>query len=368
METALLSEAIGAAPLRYDITIQTFPVKDSSVEGNAINKKRHIPLPQIPRNLDLPSLDDLEKERSKMVKKLKEIIEITGKPPLVVKRFGDCFTNPLMLDTLHQILGKKGVRNLIRIEEGNSVENNSIYVIEGSLSDVYDRYGMACTKEFAIPLLEQIESGGNIRFAAMCFGHQIITQACSQLTDIPIHFDAQKGSLQFGMFPCRMGVTEHPGLKHLSAKTLSLFFSRTGYVFNDGLRARDLVKPLGFECDGKDGKNLDELPPVGFSVLGGKGLTFQPHLEVQASNSKHRRFLRRYLGRNSKQLAGSLMDIGQMVSRKGGFGNSLVDRQIKLRGRDRSGAKVSWVRNEAGPAFWIPAIDTFAADILRKIQ
>ncbi len=336
-----------------------------------------------------------------MIHQIIDLWEKKGKkPPVKLIELGNCFTNPMMIDTLQQVLSPftadqkfildaelvrrhPGFDQLVQVcnvdlrkGEYPPVEEDCIYIVGGSDADVYDPQGEAFVYGLMIPLLEHMQQHQRGRLLASCFGHQSAMKACAAIGDIPLLFQAQKGAFQFGLFPIRVSDSSHPALSPITSKTISTVFTRSGYVDIPGSRIQGLVNALAFESDGRmfqegGGEIFNErrdLPPVICSLLNGDGITIQPHLEVQASNPRHQQQLRRYLGRYGNQISSTLSN--HHYSHRYNhpefhhLANTIMGHNIGIEGTNRHGKKVHWVQNEPGPAVFTAALNTFAQDLL----
>ena len=176
------------------------------------------------------------------------------------------------------------------------VTDNRLYIIGGSLNNVYDQFGVEFLKQFVIPLLKKIQNGDPVVAYGACFGHQALLGAYGSLFDIPIQ--THKGALAFGPFPVQFKNSHH-SLRFLAQRTCTVVMTRSGYaILPSNYREYKDIIPLAFECQPPvDGSFVADkkLPPVAFSLMNGSVLTSQFHPEMILQKPHHRGLLRDFI-------------------------------------------------------------------------
>lgn len=389
----------GAVLLNQNTVIRTFASRRGQRDSHVNSTRRH-KASDLPRNLDIPDLQDqaLEAERVQLVQKLKSIKEKTGKKPLVILEFDNCFSNILMQDSIRELLGSDAdynelveVKNIrLKGEEYPKQEDGIIYVIGGSLNDAYDKHGEKFTNNFSKELLEKIEAGACIRALGVCFGSQSLLQAYGQLKGKRIR--TEKGALEFGPMPVTFS-GDDPSLRHLSGKYCSAPFTRSGYSMVDSEEENSDLKPIAFEGihDGKSWQRDENLPPVGYSMLDGRVKTVQFHPEIKLTKEKHRKILRKHLQHNfesifkdfgpparSRTRAADLMHLAKeapdLVMRSIARDRSALSspsfifgNNIDLGAMDDKYRPTTWLKKDIGAAFLVPTLLDQANSLLDQL-
>jgi hypothetical protein len=382
----------GATLLKPDSKVQTFPIPNRS---SVINTTRCFETASLPRNLDVPDLNDpsLERERIELAAKLKKLEELTGKPPIKVLEFDNCFTNPLMVSTLCGLLGMEdsfdqsvlAENGLIEIENVKlksmkyPAQQDGIYIIGGSLNDVYDKYGEAFTDQFSQELLKRAEAGEPVRGLGICFGSQSLLQAFGNLRGR--NFKTVKGALQFGAFPTRFSnSSQYPALKHLARKNCTTVMTRSGYSLVSGYEnmGEEEIEPLAFEgaLEGGGWKKNRSVPPVAFSLLNGAIITSQFHPEVRLADESHLHALRKHSKRYHNQIYcrfGSPAHIkksdNRIVVPRSALSSqdAIYNRNVHIPALDKAGRRTTWVEKDIGMAWLIPILNSHADSLLKQL-
>lgn len=385
----------GAVLLRSEsAVIRTFPLRYQESGGGsmcrAVSYSRSCKVKDLPRNSDIPDLSDakLEAERRSLVKALSEIRKLTGKPPLRLHLY-NCFTDVAMLDTILTLLGAgedPEKRELFRTTnvkiEGNydpaagkkvysypEQEDGVIDIFGGSTNDAYDDGGKNYIEGFVMPWLSQIDRGSLVRGLGICFGSQCILEGLGKLRGFDLK--TERGALQFGPFPVVFG-ERHVAVKHLEKRACTAVFTRSGYsIPDDSILSRMNLRPLAFE--GKMGENGvwlpdEELPPVAFSLLDGRVMTTQMHLEASITDPRHLRPLSKYAGRHTRGLSEAFGRNLSPFKDPLASPNYLRDHHFSLDAEDIFGKKTKWVTRDIGMAFLIPSLLHLANDLLNELE
>ena len=377
---------------REDDVIRTFPPKfliDREASPAILERRSH-KIRALPRNIDIPDLSDakLERERQSLVTTLTEIAKLTGKPPLRLHLY-DCFTDPAMLDTILTLLGahddpqKTALFQTVNVKiEGRydpsrncevynypQQETGVIDIFGGSTNDAYDDGGKNYIAEFILPWLNQIDRHAPVRGLGICFGSQCILEGLGKLRGFDVK--TQRGALQFGPFPVVFD-KRHVAVKHLENKACTAVFTRSGYsIPDDNLESRANLRPLAYE--GKlDSHGIwvenRELPPVAYSLLDGRVITTQLHLETSLRDSRHLKPLSRYAGRHAAELSkvfGPTLFFGKNPLASP---NYLRDGHFGLDAKNIFGEETKWVAKDVGMAFLIPSLLHLANDLLVELR
>lgn len=383
----------GAVLLRSEsAVIRTFPLRypvDEKV-GRSISHSRSCRVKDLPRNSNIPDLSDakLENERQSLVTALSEIRKLTGKPPLRLHLY-NCFTDVAMLDTVLTLLGvgeDPEKRELFRTTNvkiegsydpaaGEKVysypeqEDGVIDIFGGSTNDAYDDGGKNYIEEFVMPWLSAVDGGARVRGLGICFGSQCILEGLGKLKGFDVK--TERGALQFGPFPVVFG-ERHVAVKHLANQACTAVFTRSGYsIPDDSILSRINLRPLAFE--GKMSENgiwlpNQELPPVAFSLLDGRVMTTQMHLEANITDPRHLQPLSRYAGRHAKGLSETFGHTLFLSKNPLASPNYLRDHHFGLDAEDVFGKKTKWVTRDIGMAFLIPSLLHLANDLLNELQ
>ncbi len=369
-------------------TVQAFaPRYPASTRVNeAIAENRTCKAQSLPRNLNVPDLSDtkLEEQRQNLVTTLKEIAQLTDGPSLRLHLY-NCFTDPAMLDTVLTLLGankdpeKRKLLEVVnvKIQGGHypksydypTQKHGVIDVFGGSTNDAYDPGGNRYIDEFMVPWLKRIEGGEAVRGLGICFGSQCMIEATGRLKNFDV--TTERGALQFGPYPVVFG-DRHITLEHLAGKACTGVFTRSGYsVPEDSETSRKYLRPLAHE--GKMNENgvwLPDtaLPPVAYSLLGGRAVTAQMHLETSLKDPRHIRHLIRHANKHSADLSkvfGPSLFFGDNPLMSP---NYLKDHHFSLQAQSISGESTNWVAKDIGMAFLIPSLLHLATALLSELK
>lgn len=185
-------------------------------------------------NAQVPQFKDLSKDRRRLQHHLEVLYERSGTQPICLVEHKDCFTNGAMRDTLQRLLG--GVRNFRKYVMVYSIDpsiyqyplpmDDKIYILGGSVSETYDRFGHDFTRRFSLPLTEAVAASSRMRVLAVCFGYQSMAEAYGKFVGVPIR--TVKEVSQFGVYPLQFH--QHSALEPLvSELPRYAVFSRSGY-------------------------------------------------------------------------------------------------------------------------------------------
>jgi GMP synthase-like glutamine amidotransferase len=344
-----------------DSCIQTLSL--SVAEGNtkypSINDKRTIPIKYLPRNLEVPMLDDLSFKVRELYDRLIELQKILKVPPITIVEFDNCFTNSLLLKALKEILAEPcfinytDILKLVRVvncslgggiesEFESIVKNTSpVIILGGSEANASDPDGRRFIERVCMPLIEDVESDFNRRVLAICFGSQVMLEAYGRLNNASI--TTIPGPFKFGAFPVAFQNSEI--LQELSGGIYSLGLTHGWYSDCTGTRPVDM-RPIAFEADVKDGKLTPELklPPLGFSLCDGKLITTQFHPELQLTGVNENNALISWIERNYGYIARKYEANG-LKNPKAFFSRNFSPNGISKKGI------VPWITRDAGQIF-----------------
>ena len=127
--------------------------------------------------------------------------------------------------------------------------------------------------------------------------------------------------------------------------------TRSGYTLLPNWQNNPDAVPLAFEINNR-GDVEPFVPPVGFSLLGGKLMTFQAHGEVFTSDTRDSNALVEFLEEHSD----SVEDSFRLRQRLG--------TNIRLLGTDhKTGKVVPWIKNEMGPVFYLDVLGNLSRQL-----
>lgn len=335
---------------------------------------------------EVPGLDDsiLGMEREAMVTNLANLRKMTGKPPIVVVEFDDCFTNTMMTDTLRMLIGEDLFSELVEVQnvklgsrEYPEQREGAIYILGGSLNSVADEGGKAFTEGFSQQLLQDIKGIKAMRAIGVCFGSQSILQALGGVQGRD-DFRIEQGALQFGAFPVLFGDADHPALKYIYRRSCSAVMTRGDYsiVPTDAEDIEPLVTEMLTPTSG------GYLPPVGYSLLNGKVTTFQFHPEMMLTDDTHLRIAQRYLQRHADELHQEFgrgirptrfiesedhprRVVSEPVPSPMSFVTRIFEQHFRIDAEDvATGDRVGWIENDIGPALLVPTLYQYSKDLI----
>jgi GMP synthase-like glutamine amidotransferase len=254
-------------------------------------------------NADVPQYRDLKEERRLLLISLEVLYKRIQTSPICLVEHKDCFTNSSMRDTLTKLLG--GVRNFNKYVIVHSIDptvyeypfpdENRIYILGGSVSDTYDRFGHDFTRRFSLPLIEAVAKTSTMRVLSVCFGYQSLAEAYGNFVGVPLR--TLKESEQFGYYPIDFEFDAHSAVKSLVAGLpKSAVFTRSGYPQTADMRPVTSIQGIhtlaSFAGDLKFGPHSSHYLPPGVSYLtdastgSDKMIGVQFHPEIQ-STRKH---------------------------------------------------------------------------------
>lgn len=357
-------------PRKEKDTISTLS-RTQEIPMNGINRMRFFNVTDLPRNRDIPPKEALQMREFALVQGLSLLRQAIDRPPITVCEFDDCFTNKLMIDLLHNVLDSAcftyGVDfdDLVRIYNiklrGDHYAQSStlgvVNIIGGSTGNVYDEYGKRFTDHFVRPLMDEIAIGTPARFIGVCFGSQSILQAFGQQHNLP--FNTAPGALQYGAFPVSFTGNKRSFLKELSGASYTVSMTRESYSLVDGYDelSNDLIAPLAFEYSKFNGRmQVDkELPPVAFSLYGGKVITTQFHPEISLKAPESHGEMNAWLDQNHQYLKQEFGEKGRTLPR-----------HFDIKALSDSGI-INWVEKDIGPFFMLNVlsrqIETLLTDL-----
>jgi len=254
----------------------------------------HMPLEM---NASVPQkIEAFEQERRALLRYLEDLHKKNKRPPIWLIEHKDCFTNIAMRRTLNDLLGGAEVfrKYVLPFTIDPSVyqypipEDDTIFILGGSVNDTYDHFGRDFTRRFSLPLLEQVQAQSRIRVLGICFGHQSLIEAYGMMLGIPIR--TIKSAFQLGFYSVDFN-GDHPGLRALKSQlSRGVAFTRSGYPkrMDDqpaadipGLRVEaEFSAPLNYSD-----RNYCFIPPaVSYlppsETMPGMVLTIQGHPEI----------------------------------------------------------------------------------------
>jgi hypothetical protein len=364
-----------AVPIGENAAVQTFERLDDDGTNPHINTSRVIPVNMLPRNLGIPSEETLNPRRMAMVEGLSILHNITGAPPIDILEFDDCFTNPFMLEMLRRIIDPfcfaydKKFEELVRIrnvklksgEYPNPLELGPICFVGGSLDSASDEHGKLFIDKFCKPFLEKVNAGKQRGYGS-CFGSDVLVQAMGQLKGgnpkiVP-------GALQYGAFPITFTGSHRSILRELTSAACTVSMTRQDYSLVDGLeKFYGEIEPFAYEMDYRDGRlevNKD-LPPVGFSLFGGKLLTAKWHSELSLREPDGET-LNRWLHRSHDDIRTNFLGSRNDALRSP---SNIYTNQFDLKARDEGG-EVQWVEHDIGPLLLTNILHKHVDDTLEQ--
>lgn len=363
------SEKNEFVPVNPGTDVQTIPRLTAVKDKYGINTERTFPVELLPRNHDIPNLEQMKRERMELAKYLIDLKKKTGNPPIHLIEFDDCFTNGLTTKTLNSILDDACfifetdpeeliVSSNIKLKKGEypALNNpNQIYIIGGSMNSAADRYGRRFTDEFCFPLLSQIESGAPARALGICFGSQSLMQAFGRLKDRQIK--TVPGALQYGAFPFAFRQKSSNVLGDLSGKKFTGYMTREDYTCIDSLSglSPDDITPIAYELKESNGHvmiNSDITPPI-FDLFGGKAVVVQFHPEITLKDPEIYEQIKKMTNKNL-----SLNDSYLLTK-------NIFESQFDIKGKDSEGER-PWVKDDIGPVLLMKILHNQVKSLIEK--
>jgi GMP synthase-like glutamine amidotransferase len=363
------SEKNEFVPVNPGTAVQTIPRLTAVKDKYGINTERTFPVELLPRNHDIPNLEQVKRERMELAKCLIDLKEKSGNPPIHLIEFDDCFTNGLTMKTLNSILEDACfifetdpeeliASSNVKLKEGEYPslnDPNQIYIIGGSLNSAADRYGRKLTDEFCLPLLKQIESGAPARALGICFGSQSLMQAFGRLKDRQIK--TVPGALQYGAFPFKFRQNSANVLGDLTGKNFTGYMTREDYTCIDSLSGLnpDDITPMAYELKESNGQvmiNSEITPPV-FNLLGGKVTVVQFHPEITLKDPETYEQIKKWTNKNLSLNTSYLLT------------KDIFDSQFDIKGKDGEGER-PWVEEDIGPVLLMKILHNQAKSLIEE--
>ena len=369
----------GTSLMHPDFRITTYPRKTKTL-SEPTNETRSFRAQSLPRNLDIPNLNHpaIEYHKRIAINCLLKLRLFTGKSPIKVIEFEGCFTNTPMITTLRNLLGQN-FEDLVEIETVSpnnpapNIDDNTIYIIGGSIKSVNDPEGKQFTQNFSQKLLERIQEGANIRAYATCYGSESILEAFGNMRD-NLTVETTPGALQFGAFPIEFTQDTTPSTEHLAGKQATVTFTRGEYSEVEGYEDVDDMQPLAFECKEDEQGELvtDPSRPISFSLLDGAVITAQPHFEVNLKREQDLETLRRHLQRSARETTSEFSPTQTTTNEKERHKfttnpSHIYTHQVDIPAVNAQGTKTQWLENDVGAALFAPILATHAKKTLNQL-
>ncbi|MDH5596725.1 MAG: hypothetical protein OEY44_01365 [Candidatus Peregrinibacteria bacterium] len=364
----------------------------------AIYVPREIPARLLPRGVDY-SEELLEEQRMNLVRDLRILQNLLGDHPVNLIEFDTCFTNPLMIFFLCELLGlpephtKETLQKsgLVRIENVKMMSGHfpsirkGLTIEGGSLNDPTDPYGGAFTAQFSLEALKRIDRGELVRIIGICFGSESILEAYGKLKGHNMYTD--KGVLQFAPSPQIYNTMGHPSLDYLAGQACAVAITRSGYSIVPQTALNGDLIPLAYEgklIEGAGivdmglhdpyqlvGATLDpvskttiwepdySLPATAYTMLGGKADTIQAHPEVRLAIERDLEIIKQFTRQTARQTNPGL---GIRTAQ------DVIFRNMDLYKTNALGRQERWIKNDFGMPWMIPTMHHHVKSLIAQYR